>query len=106
MERRDLLLKVELPKRPEMVDEAKLSKVVDEAAALAAMCESRGWKILYKKHIEPRISIERLLSARGPFKRAEEHGAVRELDLLMKFVNGNIEDGQKANDKLDALRKK
>ncbi len=106
MERRDLLMKETLPKRPEMVNEAGLSLAVDEAAALAAMCETRGWKILHKKFIEPRTVIERIFSARGTYRRAEEIAAVKELDLLMKFVNGSIEDGQKANIKLDAIRKK
>ena len=106
LSRKDMLLKEGLPKRPELVDEAKLSSVVDEAAALAAMCETRGFKILYKKFIEPRTSIERIFSARGPFRRAEEIAAVKELDLLMKFVNGLIDDGQKAVTKLDVLRKK
>lgn len=107
MDRKDLLLHSQnVPKREEFVNEQKLSELVDEAAALAAMCETRGWKILHKKFIEPRTSIERIFSARGPFRRAEEIAAVKELDLLMKFVMGNIEDGQKANIKLDAIRKK
>ncbi len=106
MDRKEMLLKVDLPKRPEIVDEGKLSSLVDEASALAAMRETRGWKILYEKHIGPRTSIERIFSARGPFRRAEEIAAVKELDLLLKFVNGTIEDGQKANEKLEKIRKK
>jgi hypothetical protein len=106
MDRKEMLMRETLPKRPEVLDEAKLSSVVDEAAALAAMCETRGWKILHKKFIEPRTSIERIFNARGPFRRAEEIAAVKELDLLMKYIMGNIEDGQKANTKLDALKKK
>lgn len=105
MERRDMLL-AEIPKRPEIINESKLTSSVDEAAALQAMCETRGWKILYKKFIEPRLSLDRLLRTQGPFRRAEDVGAVRELDLLMRFVNGLIEDGQEANKKLEALRTK
>jgi hypothetical protein len=105
MERRDLILQEDLPKRPEILDEGKLVSLVDEAAALAAMKETRGFKILYTKFIEPRTTKERIFSARGPFRRAEEVAAVKELDLLMKFIDGSIEKGQEANTKLEALRK-
>ena len=105
MDRKTLILQANIPKRPEILEEGKLVSLVDEAAALASMRESRGWKLLYSKFIEPRMSLERLLTARGPFKRAEEMAAVRELDLLMKFVNGRVEDGQRANDQLETLRK-
>lgn len=104
--RRDLLLQAEIPKRPEVVKESKLVELVDEAAAYMAMKETRGWKMLYKKFIEPRASIDRLLQAQGPFRQASERGAVQELILLMKHLDGRIEDGQKANDTLEALRKK
>jgi hypothetical protein len=106
MERKDLLMQEAPPKRPVILEEGKLAGVVDEAAALAAMKETRGWRILQRKFIEPRITIERIFSARGPFKRAEAIAAVRELDLLIKFVNGQIEEGQKANEQLETLRKK
>lgn len=105
MDRRDFVLREDLPKRPEVVNEDKLAKDVDEAAALAAMKETRGFKILYKKFIEPRIALDRIFSARGPFRRAEAVAAVRELDWLMKFIDGSITDGEKANEKLEALRK-
>jgi hypothetical protein len=101
-----MLLQAELPKRPEIVNEAKLVSKVDEAAALAALRESRGWKMLYKNFIEPKISLDRLLQARGPFRRAEETGAVQELVRLLKYIDGLIEEGQEANMKLEALRKK
>ncbi len=106
MNRRDLLMKGEVPERPEVNSEPKLSDLVDKAAAFAAMCESRGWKMLYRDFIEPRISLDRIFRAKGPFKRAEEIASVRELDLLMRTIKGIIEDGQKANEKLEQLRKK
>ncbi len=106
MDRKDILLRGDLPKRPEILEEGKLVTVVDEAAALAALKETRGWKILHKKFIEPRSSIDRIFGARGPFKRAEAIAAVRELDLLMKFVDGQVEEGQKANEQLRVLRRK
>lgn len=107
MDRKDLLLNsVEIPKRNELINESKLSQSVDEASALAVLIESRGWKFLYSKFIEPRSSKERIFLARGQFRRAEEIAAVKELDLLMRFVNGLIEDGTKANEKLESLKKK
>jgi len=103
--RKDLLMKADTPKRQEPMDAKKLSEIVDKAAAFAAMRETRGWKILHKEFIEPRISLDRIFQARGPFKRAEEVAAVKELDLLMRTVMGTIEEGQRANDKLEDLRK-
>lgn len=107
MDRKDLLLRsVEIPKRLELLDESKLRIEVDEAAALTALKEMRGWKLLYSKFIEPRKSIERIFTAKGPFKRAEAIAAVQELDLLIRFVEGHIEDGMKANEKLESIRTK
>lgn len=106
--RGDLLrqeMKAEIPKRPEVWDESKLSELSNDAVAIASMCETRGWKIIYKKFIEPRLSLDRVLQAQGPFKRAEACAAVRELDLLMKVIAGTIKDGAEANEKLEALRK-
>jgi hypothetical protein len=105
MDRRDFVLRGDLPKRPEVVNEDKLVKDVDEAAALASMKETRGFKILCKKFIEPRMVLDRIFSARGPFQRAEAVAAVKELDRLMQFINGSITDGEIANEKLEALRK-
>jgi len=105
MDRRDFLLREDLPKRPEVLDEGKLASLADEAAALAAMKETRGFKILYKKFIEPRMSLDRIFSSRGPLSQAKAVAAVKELDLLMHFVDGSITDGQEANNKLEALRK-
>lgn len=94
-----------IPKRSVLFDEKKLSNMADEAAALAAMKETRGFKILYQKFIEPRTSLERIYAAQGADQQVGTIAAVHELDLLMKFINGSITDGQKANEELETLRK-
>ncbi len=105
-DRRDMLLKEEnIPKRPRVVNEVSLLGDVDEAAALVALTGMRGWKILQDKFFTPRMSIERLLQKLGPFKHAEERGAVRELRYLIDFVEGRIKKGQEANSDLETLRK-
>ena len=104
-DRRDLLLKEPLPERPKVINEAKLLEDVDKAAAFQAMCETRGFKKLLEEFIKPRSSIDRLLQRLGPNRHAEERGAVRELVLLMNYIDGKITDGQKANSELEVLRK-
>lgn len=105
LDRKDLVLREDVPKRPRVVNEVQLLKDVDEAAALAALVGTRGWKILLDNFIAPRMSIERLLRRQGPFRQAEERGSVRTLKELIEFVEGRITEGQKSNDDLEALRK-
>ena len=103
MERKDLIMQEE-PQRPE-VPEAKLAEVVDEGATLIQMMETRGWKLIFSKFIEPRKSLTRILAVTTNNERNEACGAVKELTELMNFINGRIENGQKANVQLETIRK-
>ena len=106
MQRKDLLMEVETPERPVLAQsEKKLSDVVDEAASYLNLLETRGWKLLMKAYIDPRSSIERILSQPGGRSRDEATAAVAELIELMKYINTKIGEGQKANEQLEILRR-
>jgi hypothetical protein len=106
--RKEILMEAEAPKvtQYDLSRVPKLTADVDEATALSLMKESRGWKVVLNKFIEPRISRDRMLQAHTAQERAEVWGAVGELDELVKFVNGHIKEGQKANEELEALKKR
>ena len=107
MERKDLLMQeADLPKRQEPVQsEAKLSEVVDEAVCYLKIIEDRGWKKLYEKFIEPRSSLRRILAQPAGRPRDEATAAVAELVELMNYIKGRIDEGKKANEQLETLRK-
>lgn len=106
MDRKDLLMQEEIPLKPEVqMSESKLAELADEAAILIQMTDTRGWKLLYSKFIEPRSSKDRLLTVRSGPERDEVWGAVGELTNLMKWIEGRINQGQKAMDQLETLRK-
>jgi len=85
--------------------EPKLAEIVDEGASYLNMIDGRGWKLLIKNFIEPRSSLSRILAAQPGRSRDEATSAVGELVELMKYVNGRIADGRKANESLEAIRK-
>lgn len=105
MERKDMLL-TEVPERPKpQQTEHKLAEAVDEGASYLNLLDSRGWKLLVKNFIEPRSSLSRILALPRGRERDAATEAVAELAELMKYINGRITDGRKANDELEAIRK-
>ena len=103
MDRKDLIMQAEVKKSD--MTEPKLVEQVDEGATLIQMMETRGWKLLYSKFIEPRNSLTRILVATTNNDRNEACGGVKELTELMSFINGRIKKGQEAHEQLEALRK-
>lgn len=107
MERKEMLLKeAEVPQRPEPEQsEQKLSEIVDEAVSYIQMQESRGWKKLVEKFLEPRSSLNRIISQPGGRSRDEATAAVAELVELTNYIKGRIKEGEKANEALERLKK-
>lgn len=105
MDRKDLIMQEETPPKPEiLVSESKLAELSDEAVALIQMMDTRGWKLLHDKFIEPRSSRNRLLSAKTRLERDEVWSAVNELAELMSWIKGRIDQGQKAIKTLETLK--
>jgi hypothetical protein len=106
--RREIVMEAEVPSSTEFDRKRvpKLTEEVDEATALSLLKESRGWQIVLNRFIEPRLSRDRILQAKTSQERAEVWGAVGELDELVKFIEGRIKDGQKANEQLEAIKKR
>ena len=105
MDRKDMLL-ADAPERPKpQQSEQKLADSVDEGASYLGMLETRGWKLLVKNFIEPRSSLNRILAQSRGRERDAATEAVAELTELMKYIDGRIKDGRKANEDLEAIRK-
>ena len=106
MDRKDLLVREDIPSRPEITaPESNLAEIVDKSSAYVIMTETRGWKRLIEDFINPRISIRRILDAPAGALRNEVCGELKSLDELLKHVSGAIEEGQKAAKQLEILRK-
>ena len=107
MERKELLLQAEVPERPQpQKSEPKLAADVEEASCYLQMMETRGWKLLVKNFIEPRSSLSRILAQPGGRSRDEATAAVAELIELVKYIDGRIRDGKKANEELEAIKQR
>ena len=105
MDRKDMLVKADAQERPmPQKSEQKLSETVDEGASYLNLVDSRGWKLLVKNFLDPRSSLSRILAQPGGRLRDEATAAVAELVDLMKYINGRIEEGKKANTELESLR--
>lgn len=106
MDRKDMLLaeaggfRPPQPKR----DVQTLTEVRDEGASYLELVETRGWKLLLKKFLEPRSSVNRILSQPGGRSRDEATAAVAELVELKNYVEGRIKEGLKAHEELKALK--
>jgi len=103
MDRKSLLAQVDAQDKPPL-DEKKLVELVEEAAMLTSLKESRGWKLVYDQYIKSRISIDRYLSTKSRQQRDEVWGAMTDIDGLMKFIDGRITNGEKAAAQLEAIR--
>lgn len=106
MDRKDLILPLEVPTRQSIqTPEPRLAEMAEEAAILLMMTETRGWKLLMEKFITPRSALSRILQAQGNRPRDEAIGAVSELTELTRFVDGHIADGKSAAEQLELSRK-
>jgi hypothetical protein len=106
MERKDLLLQTEAPTPPKATQsEPKLAESVDEGASYLNMLDGRGWKLLVKNFIEPRSALTRILQQPGGRARDEATAAVAELVELVKYIEGRISQGRKANEDLEKVKR-
>ena len=92
VERRELLMDVELAKADEV---SKLRFRVDEMHILKALTEMRGWKIV-ADYINKRLQIDRFLQTKTAQERSEVWGALTELTELASFLRKKITDGEEA----------
>ena len=105
MDRKSLLIQEDLgrPKVPK--DPKTLENEASEGMALRMMIESRGWKVLLEKFINPRNSLQRFLQTKTIQERHEVHGALSELSALMSFINRHINDGKDSFEELETIKK-
>lgn len=86
-----------MAEKPKQVDgTVKLRKQADEMYALKATLETRGWKTIIGEYLRTRLTLERFLQTKDAQSRHEVYGALKELQEFVNFIEGKIQDGEKA----------
>jgi len=82
----------------------KSRELVDKGAAYASLKDHRGWKFLLEEFIEPRLSVDRFLSAEKEELPYIQH-EMKILTELLNFIDNRISQSNIERRLLEKLKK-
>lgn len=68
-------------------------RLLEKAKSLADLLEHRGWSIIMREFILPRLNAERIIACKTPMQLVRLQAEMRILKGLLNYIENTIKEG-------------